>query len=170
MSGAIVGSGRFRKSARSAAFATGTRLDGQWAGLGGGNSMSDSTVEVHDGAGVLIVEDEALVALFLEDTLDTLGYRCCGVADNAEEAVSLAQARRPALALVDVGLRGDRDGIALAADLTELGIAVVFLTGASDLETRRRAEAARPYGILSKPCSERDIALMLASAHLLSKQ
>src|SRR3546814_3319565 len=98
--------------------------------------MSDSTVEVHDGAGVLIVEDEALVALFLEDTLDTLGYRCCGVADNAEEAVSLAQARRPALALVDVGLRGDRDGIALAADLTELGIAVVFLTGASDLETR----------------------------------
>src|SRR3546814_6121895 len=75
--------------------------------------MSDSTVEVHDGAGVLIVEDEALVALFLEDTLDTLGYRCCGVADNAEEAVSLAQARRPALALVDVGLRGDRDGIAL---------------------------------------------------------
>src|SRR3546814_10743913 len=83
MSGAIVGSGRFRKSARSAAFATGTRLDGQWAGLGGGNSMSDSTVEVHDGAGVLIVEDEALVALFLEDTLDTLGYRCCGVADTA---------------------------------------------------------------------------------------
>src|SRR3546814_12560374 len=110
--------------------------------------MSDSTVEVHDGAGVLIVEDEALVALFLEDTLDTLGYRCCGVADNAEEAVSLAQARRPALALVDVGLRGDRDGIALAADLTELGIAVVFLTGASDLETRRR-------GIGGASCRER---------------
>src|SRR3546814_14077289 len=122
--------------------------------------MSDSTVEVHDGAGVLIVEDEALVALFLEDTLDTLGYRCCGVADNAEEAVSLAQARRPALALVDVGLRGDRDGIALAADLTELGLAVVFLTGASDLETRRRAAAALPSSILSKPCSQRDIPLM----------
>src|SRR3546814_18717910 len=99
--------------------------------------MSDSTVEVHDGAGVLIVEDEALVALFLEDTLDTLGYRCCGVADNAEEAVSLAQARRPALALVDVGLRGDRDGIALAADLTELGLAVFIFTVAWDADTRR---------------------------------
>src|SRR3546814_13315400 len=105
--------------------------------------MSDFTVEVHDGAGVLIVEDEALVALFLEDTLDTLGYRCCGVADNAEEAVSLAQARRPALALVDVGLRGDRVGIALAADLTVLGIAVVFLTGRSE-ERRVGKECVSP--------------------------
>src|SRR3546814_1859402 len=103
MSGAIVGSGRFRKSARSAAFATGTRLDGQSAGLGGGNSMSASPVEFHDGAGVLIVEAAALVALFLEDTLDTLGYRYCGVADTAEQAVSLAQARSPALALAALG-------------------------------------------------------------------
>lgn len=126
--------------------------------------MSDFRPRQGDSAGVLIVEDEALVAFFLEDTLDELGYQCCGVADSAEEAVSLAARQRPALAFVDVGLRGSRDGIAVAAELAELGVAVVFLTGASDAETRRRAEAVRPHGILSKPCNQRDIALMLQSA------
>lgn len=116
------------------------------------------------GGGVLIVEDEALVAFYLEDTLDELGYRCCGVADCAEDALSLAEVRRPAIAFVDVGLRGSRDGVALAAELKERGIGVVFLTGASDIDTRRRIEAVGPHGIIAKPCNPRDIAVMLASA------
>src|SRR3546814_5413123 len=86
--------------------------------------MTDSIPAIHDGAStratVLVVEDEALVAFYLEDTLAALGYQCCGVADSAEQALSLAAARRPALALVDVGLRGSRDGIALASDLADL--------------------------------------------------
>lgn len=132
--------------------------------------MTDSALRLHEGAAhpasVLIVEDEALVALYLEDTLDSLGYQCCGVADCAEEAVSLASQARPTLALVDVGLRGSRDGIAVASDLAELGVAVVFLTGSSDSDTRSRAEAVRPRGILSKPCSESDIARALKSAQI----
>ena len=126
--------------------------------------MSDFIPQLRDSARVLIVEDEALVAFYLEDTLDELGYQCCGVADSAEEAIALAETQRPALAFVDVGLRGSRDGIAVASELADLGVAVVFLTGASDMETRRRAEAVRPHGILSKPCNQRDIALMLESA------
>lgn len=132
--------------------------------------MSDAAPEPRDSVGVLIVEDEALVALYLEDTLDVLGYRCCGVADSADEAVSMARAERPALALVDVGLRGARDGISLAADLTALGVTVVFLTGTADAQTQRRAEAVRPHGILSKPCNEQDLARMLASAASLPER
>jgi DNA-binding NarL/FixJ family response regulator len=132
--------------------------------------MTDSMLRLQNStdapASVLVVEDEALVALYLEDTLDALGYQCCGVADSAEEAISLAATQRPALALVDVGLRGSRDGIAVAAELADLGVAVVFLTGSSDSETRSRAEAVRPQAILSKPCSERDIAVALASAQV----
>lgn len=132
--------------------------------------MTDSARALRDSAdtrpSVLIVEDEALVALYLEDTLDSLGYQCCGVADSADEAVSLATTRRPGLALVDVGLRGSRDGIVLASELTELGVAVVFLTGAGDSETRRRAEAVSPQGMLSKPCNEYDIARVLKAAQI----
>lgn len=132
--------------------------------------MTDSVWGLQDcvntRSSVLIVEDEALVALYLEDTLDALGYQCCGVADSADEAVSLATTQRPALALVDVGLRGSRDGIAVASELTDLGVAVIFLTGASDSDTRRRAEAVAPQAILSKPCNEYDIARVLKSAQI----
>lgn len=130
--------------------------------------MTDSVQRFDDSANtqssVLIVEDEPLVALYLEDTLDVLGYQCCGVADSAEEAIALATTLRPGLALVDVGLRGNRDGIAVASDLTALGIGVVFLTGSSDSDTRRRAEAVGPQVILNKPCDERDIARALEHA------
>lgn len=132
--------------------------------------MTDTAAKLRQGTdtpvSVLVVEDEALVALFLEDTLDTLGYTCCGVAASADEAIGLAASQRPDLALVDVGLRGTRDGITVAAELVELGVAVVFMTGASDSETRRRAEAVRPQAFLSKPCNESEIARALETARV----
>lgn len=130
--------------------------------------MTDTATNIHQRTGptvsVLVVEDEALVALYIEDTLDALGYACCGIAASADEAIGLAASQRPDLALVDVGLRGSRDGIAVAAELVELGVTVVFMTGASDSDTRRRAEAVRPRAILNKPCNESDIARALEAA------
>ena len=116
------------------------------------------------GVSVLVVEDEPLIAFFLEDTLDELGYRCCGIADSAEEALTLARTERPAVALVDVGLRGDRDGVDVANELSALGVIVVFLTGSGDAETRQRLATAQPHGIIAKPCNHQDIARMLESA------
>ncbi|MEQ9331870.1 response regulator [Thalassobaculum sp.] len=111
---------------------------------------------------VLIVDDEMLIAAYLEDTLETLGFRCCGIAGSAEEAVALAQEHRPAIALVDIGLRGTTDGIELGRHLSEaLGVAVVFLSGAADTRTRHRAEAVAHHGFLAKPCSEDEIAAVL---------
>ena len=46
-------------------------------------------------ARILIVEDEPLIAIDLEATLQTLGFEVCGCASNAREAVELATARRP---------------------------------------------------------------------------
>ena len=37
---------------------------------------------------VLVVDDEALIALFLSDTLEELGYRVCGTAATADRAGS----------------------------------------------------------------------------------
>lgn len=121
--------------------------------------------EPSDKLPVLVVEDEYLVALYLEDALDDLGYRCCGVAGTAEEAFSMAESERPAIALVDIGLRGGDDGIALASGLRDrFGVAVIFLSGSSDPETRQRAEAAQPRGFLPKPCMDDELAAALRSA------
>ena len=101
---------------------------------------------------ILIVEDEAVVALDLQDELEALGYVVVGVADNADDALNLAHAQRPRLVLMDIMLKGDVDGIQAAARLRqELGIPVIFLTSFSDVATVGRAAREGAYGYLTKP-------------------
>ena len=78
---------------------------------------------------VLIVEDEALVGLVLETALRLAGHRVLGPAFTADEALRLVDAERPELALVDINLQGDRDGVASARALRDRhGTACLFLT------------------------------------------
>lgn len=98
---------------------------------------------------VLIVEDEALVALTIEDVLTEAGYQVCGIADAPGPALALARKHRPDLAVVDVRLAAGGDGIALAAQMLELGpIRILYATGNAG-EVRQRARVG--HGCLSKP-------------------
>lgn len=99
--------------------------------------------------GVLIVEDEALVAITIEEVLEAAGFRVCGIADRTGDALALAREHRPALAVVDVRLAAGDDGVALAHALVELGpIAILFATG-NPAEVYRRARAG--HGCIAKP-------------------
>lgn len=101
---------------------------------------------------ILIVEDEALIASYIEDVLVEAGYRVAGIAASAPEALSLAAETEPTLALVDIRLTGPMDGIELARLLRgRFSLPAIFLSGFVDAETARRAEAAQPLGILPKP-------------------
>lgn len=103
-------------------------------------------------ATILIIEDEALLASYIRTVLAVSGFRVAGIAACGPEAVSLADAHRPHLALVDIRLPGPNDGIELACRLRrEFGVRAIFLSGALDGETIERAQAARPLGFLSKP-------------------
>lgn len=103
-------------------------------------------------ASILIVEDEALVASYIEEVLGELGFRPAGIAASGPEAIALAAENRPALALVDIRLSGPIDGIEVACRLREeFGVPSIFLSGLADADTARRAEAARPLGFLAKP-------------------
>jgi len=109
-------------------------------------------------ARILIVEDEALVALDIEDQLRRLGYDVVGTVDDAASAIAHAAASRPDLVLMDIHLRGDADGIDAALRLrAELGIAVVFLTAFADPHALERAKHAAPHGYILKPFDERDL-------------
>ena len=101
---------------------------------------------------ILIVEDEALVASYIEAVLAEAGYRVAGVAASGTEALALAAERQPSLALVDIRLTGPTDGIELACQLRrKFALPVIFLSGQIDDETGRRAERAQPLGFLRKP-------------------
>ena len=88
---------------------------------------------------ILIVEDEALVASYIEEVLAESGFRVAGVAASGPEALSLAEETQPRLALVDIRLTGPIDGIELACVLRQkFGIPAIFLSG---LPTTRRPAA-----------------------------
>lgn len=110
------------------------------------------------GKKILIVEDEVMVAMTLEDTLEALGYEVAGTADNGRDAIRLAAEKSPDLILMDIRIRGDIDGIETADRITQtMDIPVVFLTAHSDEQTLMRALKTQPYGFLIKPFREREL-------------
>ena len=122
--------------------------------------MTSDGVQVvaHPGTGkpasVLIVEDETLIASFIDAMLAISGFRVVGIAGSGPEALVLAAETRPALALVDIRLNGPPDGTELACLLrNRLAIPAIFLFGPVDREILQRANAARPLGFVAKPFS-----------------
>lgn len=103
---------------------------------------------------VLIVEDEFFVALDLETTLQAAGFDVVGVANNAEDAVRLAETHKPFVIVMDVRLAGERDGIEAAIEIFErFGIRSVFASAHHDAGTMARASRANAAGWLAKPYS-----------------
>lgn len=100
---------------------------------------------------VLVVEDEPMIAASIEWELIDAGFEVLGPALSVDEAVELAQGRRPDLALIDINLAGQDEGVALARDLKRrLGVASVFVTG-QVAQARQNCDAA--LGVLPKPFS-----------------
>jgi diguanylate cyclase (GGDEF)-like protein/PAS domain S-box-containing protein len=103
-------------------------------------------------ASILIVEDEAIVALDLQSQLEEMGYRVCGVADNGMDAIASARKLRPSVILMDIVIKGKIDGVDVAHQIERWPhIPVIFLTAYSDASTVARVARAAPYGYLTKP-------------------
>lgn len=118
------------------------------------DDMVSGPPEIPKGPLILIVEDDYLIALDIEDGLTAAGFSLAGTASSADEAIRIALATKPVLALMDIRLLGQRDGIDAALELyREHGIRCIFTTAHSDREVRLRAEAARPLGWMQKPYS-----------------
>lgn len=102
--------------------------------------------------GVLIVEDDFLVAMDLENALSDAGISVVGVAASASEAIALANLHAPSLVLMDIRLIGTSDGIDAALEIYRAhGIRSVFTSAHSDEDSRRRAAPAHPFGWIEKP-------------------
>lgn len=119
---------------------------------------------------VLIVEDDYLVATELEATLVDAGFQVVGVASTADQAIRLARIQRPDLAIVDVRLIGQRDGVDAAVTMfNELGVRSIFATAHDDPDTRERAKAASPIAWLAKPYTPARLIPLIRGA-LLSRR
>lgn len=101
---------------------------------------------------IMIVEDDHFIAMEMEGALQDAGFEVVGISASAEEALRLADDRHPQLAIMDIRLNGDQDGIEAAIELfSKHEIRCVFATAHHTAETRQRAEAAKPLAWVAKP-------------------
>lgn len=81
-----------------------------------------------DGLRVLVVEDEPVVAMYLEDLLEALGCEAIGPASRLVDGLALAEAGGFDMAILDINLGGERSTpIALA--LRKQGVPFAFASG-----------------------------------------
>jgi DNA-binding NarL/FixJ family response regulator len=114
---------------------------------------------------VLVVEDDFLIAMQTEVALSTAGFEVVGPATTAEEAVALAGETHPALAVMDIRLASQRDGIDAARQIyQEFAIRCIFATAHDDAHTRGRAEPYAPLGWLPKPYTMASLVAAVAEA------
>lgn len=112
---------------------------------------------------VLIVEDEALVAMDLEFMLEEIGAEIVGIAMSAAEAEALVRAEQPDLVTMDINIKGDRDGVSAAKEIYErYGIRPIFISAYSDLATRNRGEPCRPIAWIEKPIDREELAAAIS--------
>jgi CheY-like chemotaxis protein len=99
-------------------------------------------------ASVLIVEDEALIAMDLQALLEESGYRVLGPANSSAAAMALLAGQDPDVALLDVNL-GRSDVFGVANELATRKTKVIFLTGHTAQKLppahRHRPLVAKPY-------------------------
>lgn len=112
---------------------------------------------------VLIVEDEALVAFVIEDILIGAGHEVVGNVDSVADAVSIAAAQHPDLALVDVQLARGGSGLDAAAQLKALGVPCVFATA----NCPKEKGAGLAVGCLHKPFDDRNLSQALGVAEMI---
>ena len=115
---------------------------------------------------ILVAEDETIIRLDLRDLLERAGFEVCAEARDGEEAVALARAERPDLAIMDVKMPR-LDGIEAARRiLDERPIPIVMVTAYGQDELVSRAVEAGVFGYLVKPFREADLlpAIRTASA------
>jgi len=115
---------------------------------------------------ILIADDESIRLLSLRGQLTALGHKVVAEASTGEEAVALAVATRPDLAILDIKMPIS-DGIEAAERITQARpIPIILLTAYSEAQLVERAAQANIAAYLVKPVSEEDLlpAITLALA------
>jgi len=119
---------------------------------------------------ILIVEDEFIVANDLRIMLEKAGYKVCGIAPSVAKALELIASKEPSWILLDIFLQGDKTGIDLAGQLTEMGIPFIYISANTNQGILEAAKATLPYGFLVKPFREKDLMVMLDIARYRHEQ
>ena len=125
-------------------------------------------------AGILVVEDERVVAEDIQRSLKNIGYNVSAVVSSGKDALEQVQTDQPDLVLMDIVLRGSMSGIEAAEKIRSFfHIPVVYLTAYADDDTLARAKLTEPFGYILKPFNDRELHSTIEMAlykHIIDKR
>jgi DNA-binding LytR/AlgR family response regulator len=108
---------------------------------------------------ILIVEDEPIFVETLLMYLEEMGYDNVHTADNATDALRLFVAVEPDLVLLDINIKGSKDGINIAEAINQSKkpVPIIFMTSIEDKSTFDRAKQTNPIAYMVKPIDEKTL-------------
>lgn len=105
-----------------------------------------------DKISILLVEDEAILAMEMSETLEMDGYNVVDTAPNGRRALEIFQHEQIDLLICDINIRGDWDGIETVQRIIAVRpVPVIYLTALSDKDTIERAKQTFPAAYIPKP-------------------
>ncbi len=114
---------------------------------------------------ILIVEDELLIAEDIKNSIEALDYKVVAIAMRVTTAIEVLKTQPVDLILLDITLKGPKNGIDLAQQINEnYKIPFIFLTSHSDTKTVEQAIKTSPAGYIVKPFSKPDLYTSIALA------
>jgi DNA-binding NarL/FixJ family response regulator len=101
---------------------------------------------------ILIVEDEAITAMYLQMRLKKLSYEVLKPVGTGESAIQIAQKEHPNIILMDISLSGKLDGIQTALEiLTFCDTHFIFMSGYNDEDIKEQVKLIKSSSYLMKP-------------------
>lgn len=114
---------------------------------------------------LLIVEDEITTAEDIAMRLTEAGYLIMGIAANVSRALEILCENKVDMAILDISLKGDRDGIDLAKIINDqFRIPFLFLTSFANKPLVERAKKVKPYAYMLKPFNDRQLQIAIELA------
>ena len=108
------------------------------------------------GARILIIEDDLLIVMDLQTTLEDLGHQVVGTISRGEEACQTIGETLAEVALMDIQLAGPLDGVAAAKLIqSRFDIPVVFLTAVADV--KKGSGLTDRWPVVNKPFREEEL-------------
>ncbi|MBF0121457.1 MAG: response regulator [Desulfobacterales bacterium] len=114
---------------------------------------------------ILIVEDEAFLAMFISSVCSNWGYHVCETIPTGEEAIEYVNNKeKPDIILMDIRLAGQMDGITAAEQIKiKNDIPIIFMTGYDEDEIKKRAYKLNPVAYLIKPVNTAQLKALIDS-------
>lgn len=114
---------------------------------------------------ILIVEDEIILAMAIELSLQEMDYNVSGIETTGQDAIEHAKIHHPDIVLMDINLKNSISGIEAATQIWKrFNIPIIFLTSYHDDKTMKETLECEPYGYLIKPCQDADLKVAITTA------